>query len=250
MLTKWANQKHHRLEQMVLQNADKVTAISWHMAGDFSRLHEREYRVITNGFDPADFPGLKGELNNTFELTHIGSLNKDRNPEALWQVLAEICSENPSFSDDLHLRFIGKCDLALYASLEKFGLMGKTQKIEYLPHDDVVQEACKSQVLLLFLNDAPNVMGIVPGKMFEYLASRRPIFCIGPANSDGERVLTESRAGVTCGFHDHDAQKREILRLYDLFKSGKLGSQDSDIEKFSRVALTKSIAAVLDEIAG
>ena len=247
-LTKQADKKHHRLEKKVLSTADRVTIVSWNWALDLNWLFPRHYDVITNGFDPDDFSLSDQKVAKTFELTHIGSLNKDRNPEFLWEVLAEICSENAGFSDDLRLRFIGKCDVSLFQCLEKYGLSSRTQKIEYMPHEEVLDEAAGSQVLLLLLNNTPNVMGIVPGKIFEYLATRRPVFCIGRTGGDSARIIREAQAGITCDFDDKTSMKTALLDLYDRYKQGSLQNSEGEIDSFSRKGLTEKISSLLNEL--
>jgi len=247
-LTNQADKKHHCLEKEVLSNADRVTIVSWNWALDFNQLFPRHYDVITNGYDPDDFIIPDQKVAKTFELTHIGSLNKDRNPELLWKVLAEICSENASFRDDLKLRFIGKCDVSLFQYLEKDQLLSRTEKVEYMPHDEVLKESAGSQVLLLLLNNAPNVMGIVPGKLFEYLATRRPVFCVGPTDGDSARIIREARAGITCNFDDKTSMKNALLELYGRYKQGSLQNQEGEIDSFSRKALTEKISSLLNEL--
>jgi glycosyltransferase involved in cell wall biosynthesis len=249
-LTKQANNKHHRLERTVLSGADRVTIVSWNWALDFNRLFPRKYDVITNGFDSDDFRISDRKVSTTFELTHIGSLNQDRNPELLWEVLAEICSENESFSSDLRLRFIGKCDISLFQTLEKYRLLSRTEKTEYMPHDEVLKESAGSQVLLLLLNNTPNVMGIVPGKIFEYLATRRPIFCIGPNDGDSARIIREAKAGITSDFNDKTSIRNALLELYSRYKQGLLMDQTGEIDPFSRKGLTGKISSILNELSG
>jgi glycosyltransferase involved in cell wall biosynthesis len=247
-LTKKADKKHHLQEKEVLSKADRVTIVSWNWALDLNLLHPRHYDVITNGFDPDDFIIPDQEISKTFELTHIGSLNKDRNPEFLWEVLAGICAENSSFSNDLRLRFIGKCDVSLFQCLEKYQLLSRTENIGYMPHDEVLKESAGSQVLLLLLNNTPNVLGIVPGKIFEYLATRRPVLCIGPTDGDSARIIREANAGMTCNFEDKTSMKNALLELYGQYKMGSLQNQDGDIDSFSRKGLTGKISSLLNEM--
>ena len=247
-LTKHADKKHHRLEKAVLSNADRVTIVSWNWALDFTRLFQRNYVVITNGFDPDDFNFPNRKFAKTFDLTHIGSLNKDRNPWLLWEVLSELCSENAGFMDDLRLRFIGKCDVSLLQCLEKYHLLSRTEMIEYMPHEEALKESAGSQVLLLLLNNTPNVMGIVPGKIFEYLATRRPVFCIGPTDGDSARIIRDAKAGMTCDFDDKTSMRNTLLELYGRYKHASLQNQHGDIDSFSRKDLTGKISLLLNEL--
>jgi glycosyltransferase involved in cell wall biosynthesis len=222
--------------------------VSWNWALDLNKLFPRRYDVITNGFDPDDFHFAGKKVSGKFELTHIGSLNKDRNPELLWEVLAGLCSENEGFREDLRLRFIGKCDMALSRDLEKYGLSSIAEKIDYMPHAEVLKESAGSQVLLLLLNNTPNVMGIVPGKIFEYLATRRPVFCIGRTGGDSARIIREAQAGITCDFDDKILMKTALLDLYDRYKQGSLQNSEGEIDSFSRKALTEKISFLLNEL--
>jgi hypothetical protein len=90
------------------------------------------------------------------------------------------------------------------------------------------------------------VLGIVPGKIFEYLATRRPILCIGPTNGDSSRIIREAKAGITCNFDDKTAVKNNLLELYARYKKGTLLNREGEIDSFSRKKLTGKISSLLD----
>jgi glycosyltransferase involved in cell wall biosynthesis len=117
-----------------------------------------------------------------------------------------------------------------------------------MPHEEVLKESAGSQVLLLLLNNTPNVMGIVPGKIFEYLATRRPVFCIGPTGGDSARIIREAQAGMTCDFDDKTSMKNALLELYGRYKQGSLQNQEGEIDSFSRKGLTEKISSLLNEL--
>ncbi len=195
MLTRWSDKKHRKQEKKVLRNADKVVTVSQNWARDFIKIVDRPVEVITNGFDPEDFVGLQIKPQQNFELVHLGSMNKDRNPDVLWQALAEFCSENKDFKQQLKILLIGQTDHTVVESIRKYGLDHQTEKISYLPHKEAMERAANAAVLLLPLNNTPNVDGIIPGKLFEYLALHRPILCIGPENGDSARIILDCKAG-------------------------------------------------------
>ena len=247
-LTKFADNKHKRLEKSVLEKADIVTTVSKNWSKDLEALYPRKIEVVTNGFDPADFDQNNGKLDSKFTLTHVGSLNKDRNPNFLWATLKEICNENKAFESDLEIKFIGKTDIAVFEQLEKEGLTEKAKKAEYMPHREVIAEASKSQVLMLLINNTPNVAGIIPGKIFEYLASFRPILCIAPHDGDSATIIRDSGAGVVVDFNDSVNLKATILNFYSKYQKGNLNVSTGSINQFSRRTLTGSIAGLLNSI--
>ena len=248
-LTKFADNKHKKLEKSVLQNANRVVTVSSHWANDLNSLCNRQIDVITNGFDAEDFQLLKSEtLLQGFLFHHIGALNKDRNPHVLWQVLGELCQQDPIFKTELKLKFTGKTDAAVFESLKLNGILDNAERTDYMAHSEVVKLLLKSPVLLLPLNDTPNVLGIVPGKLFEYLAAKRPIFAIGNLSGDSAKIIKETNAGSMVDFKDVLGTKQAVLDLYEKYKANQLFINSSAIDKYSRENCAKDYANLLNDI--
>ena len=249
-LTGWADRKHRRLEQSVMRESDKLVTVSWSWAEEFRELGADPVHVITNGFDHADFEFEPGEPDADFSFNHIGYLNADRNPPQLWEAFGELCKEIPGLKEKLKLRFIGKTDFVVFDALEKLGLADCAERIDYLPHNEVVKTLTRAQVLLLLINNTPNVMGVIPGKIFEYLAARRPILGVGLPEGDAARILRESGVGKMVGFEAKEEMKRQILALYKQYKRGELNVAEADIDRFPRRSATGQMAGLLDELVG
>jgi len=238
-LTKWADKKHHKLELKVLTTADHVVTVSLGCAADIERIAHRKIEVINNGFDPTDYNFELPKLDETFTVSHFGAFNKDRNPSALWIAMNELSQADPEFKRLLRIKLIGQTDQSVIADIEKNNLQENLMVQEHLPHHDGLIELSKSQVLLLPLNDAPNVKGILPGKMYEYMALRRPILALGPTDADYAAILRETNAGIPLGFNDIAGIKKTLQEYFRLFKDQKLVVQSGAYEKYSR----KSLAA-------
>jgi len=250
-LTASADRKHHRLEKEVLEKATAVTVISETMAGDFSRLHERDYEVITNGFDWDDTTGSEDNIpDSNFSIAHIGTLVHTRNPITLWKALQELLLTEPALSRDLEIKLVGKVDISVMESLDQFGLTSYIRRIDYLPHDQVVRCQQQSQVLLLIINNTPNAKMILTGKFFEYLAARRPILCLGPGDGDAAAILAKTNAGLLANWGDVATMRDHLLTFYRQYQNGTLGSESGEIEKYSRKVLTGKLSELLDKITG
>ena len=245
MLTKRADTKHRKLEKEVLENADKVATVSWNWAKDFEKIYKRDYDVITNGYDEDDFPKDEAVLDKKFSIVHIGAMNSDRNPHLFWEALKELLKENSSLKNDLHIRLIGKNDISVIRSIEENELNNYTEINSYLPHDEVLRTICTSRVLLLPLNDTPNTLGIIPGKLFEYLASKRPVFAIGKITGDAARIIQETNSGVICDFKDKEMMKEKLLNLYEKFKSNNSFVHSENIITYSRKNKTADLCNLL-----
>ena len=249
-LSRRADRKHRKLEQSVLKSADQVVTVSWHWADDFKELGAPGIQVITNGFDEDDFKVDASPDPNEFSIAHIGSLNKDRNPPVLWEALKELCEEVDGFREKLVIRLVGNTDISVRGELDRLGIMDRADFKDYMPHKEVLKMQKESQVLLLLMNDTPNVLGVVPGKLFEYMASGRPLLAIGPKNGDSARIITESKAGKVCGFKEKEAMKDAIRGMFAAYQAGKLSVDSEDITKYSRRSVTGNMAEVLYRITG
>ena len=249
-LTKWADRKQHRLEREVLTKADKVVTVSWNWARGLGRLGNRNVRVIQNGYDwDCDPNEKKKTLSDEFSLTHLGIIGSARNAPVLWQALQELKNEIDGFNKTLKIKLVGQIDQSVIENLNSCGLMENTDLIAHVPHNEVklIQES--SQVLLLLVNNAPNAKGILTGKLYEYLASSRPILAIGPEDGDAARLLNETKAGIAVGFEDKEKMKKVINELYQKYLENNLPSNSSGkFEKYSRKALAGEYGRLLDKI--
>lgn len=249
MLSRFADRRHHSMEQQVIMHADRLVTVSRNWEEDFKRLGAKRTEVVTNGFDPADFPKTEAKKPEWFTLTHTGSLNRDRNPETLWKVLGKLSADDILFSEKLRIRFIGKTDISVFDSLKKYGLLEKTEKSDYLPHVEAIRLSGKSAVLLLLINNTPNALGIIPGKVFEYLASRRPVLCIGPEEGDSAQIIRKANAGCVTGFTDEQKLEECIKNMFNEYLDPEnTGIVSGDIEAYSRKSLTGEIVRILNEI--
>tara|TARA_B100000809_G_scaffold72104_1_gene69794 strand:- start:9733 stop:11034 length:1302 start_codon:yes stop_codon:yes gene_type:complete len=248
-LTKWGDRKHKKMELQVLKKANQLVTVSWSWAKDFHRISGRMPMVITNGFDPADFTNLTDVvMDDQFTITHAGSLNEDRNPYSLWPVLKELCEEEEGFRADLQIKFIGQVALKSVEAIDKNDLNSNFNMIDHLPHEKVIKEIIKSQVLLLPLNDTPNIDGVVPGKLYEYIGAQRPILCIGKSDGDAAKILNETEAGIVCDFNDTTSLKKVVKEYYLHYKNNSLTVKSKNYEKYSRRLLAGQIAEELNKI--
>jgi len=249
MLTNWADKKHKKFERLVLDSANQIVTVTWSWAEDFYKISGRLPIVITNGYDPEDFLDAgKLKLDNKFTITHTGSLNDDRNPALLWEVLGKLIQDNADIKNDLEIKFIGQVDDTVFGSISENGLKNNLIKLGNINHSEVIKYQIKSQILLLPLNDTPNINGIVPGKLYEYLGAQRPILCIGKIDGDAAKIISDTNAGKVIGFKDATKMGKIILQFYHLYKAKKLYVKSKNYQKYSRKILAGQIAEELNKM--
>lgn len=244
-----AKRHHRKLETEVLGKADMVTVVGDHMKEEFSAKVAREYPVISNGFDEDDFKSIdRIQEDKKFSIAHFGTIYPLANPLKLWKVLADMANADPVFRDNLEIKLVGKADHTVMTGIAEAGLENYVRVIGYLPHNEVVVEMQKSQVLLLLVNRTPQAVGILTGKLFEYLAAKRPIMCLGPINGDAATLISNTDAGLTADYDDEAGMRSIIDTYFNQFRKNNLVCESRDIVQFSRRNLTRRMAAVLDRL--
>ena len=155
------------------------------------------------------------------------------------------------FSEDLKISIIGQIDNSAIKCIQENGLSKHVIIAPYIPHDQVEQTQKNSTILLLLLlpDSEIRAKGLLTGKMYEYMASRRPILCIGPENGDAARILKETHAGVAVGFENKEKMREVIKDLYQKYlENGLPSNKNMGIEKYSRKALAGEYGKLLDRI--
>ncbi len=245
-LTKWADKKHHKLEREVLSQADHVVTVGKTCASDLAAIGNRKVVAINNGYDPLDYNFEKKKLDKTFTISHFGAFNRDRNPASLWLALSELAKNNHEFGKLIRIQLIGQTDESIINDIKKNNLFENLVLIEHLPHKEGLEKLSSSQVLLLPINDAPNALGILPGKMYEYMALQRPILAIGPTGADFARIISETNSGVAHNFDDVEGIKSTLENYFNRFLAGELKAESNSYEKYSRKNLAKNFVELID----
>ncbi len=245
-LSKKSEAKHKALEKQVLNAADRVVVTSWNTQKEFSAITSKPIDVITNGYDTKEV--IHRIPDSKFSIVHVGSLLSNRNPQVLWNVLAELVSENEAFKNALQIKLVGVVGEEIRESITNQGLMMFTEIPGYVSHTEALQLQHNAQVLLLVEMDREETKAIIPGKLFEYLRAERPILALGPNGSDIKKVLDETGTGHYFGYQDAQDLKQELLQCFDDYEHSTLTGGSQGIEKYSRRELTQKMAALIKAI--
>jgi len=240
-----ANAIHKHLERSVVKSADEVIVVSEGMKQEFEQIRPK-VQIITNGYDTETIENEPIIPDKKFSISYIGLLTERQNPTQLWRILSELCDEIPDFKANLEIKLTGKIDRSAIESIEKHNLKPNLLHSNYIPHSEAVKQQRQSQILLLLMLNQPNTGSILTGKLFEYLAAKRPILGIGSPAGDAAKLLSETNAGVMIDFENNIELKKQLKIYYELYKSGNLEVNSASIEKYSRRELTAQLAEILE----
>ncbi|MDI5888022.1 glycosyltransferase family 4 protein [Flavobacterium yafengii] len=242
-LSRFAAKKHKALEHQVLNTADTVIVTSKTTKTEFQAITTKPIVVITNGYDTEEVG--KQTLDSKFSLAHIGSFLSERNPLVLWESLVELLHEIPDFKSYLEVKLIGAVSQEVLETITQFGLNSYLNNLGYVSHAEAIAHQRKSQVLLLIEIDSEDTKSIIPGKLFEYMVSNRPIVAIGPNGSDFAEIITETNTGVFFDYSEKMKLKSVILDFYNQFLEGKLQANGVGLQRYSRKNLTKELVQLI-----
>lgn len=243
-----------RLERKVVLAADRVTTVNRVIAQDLTHRYPQaagKIVVIPNGYDPQDFDGLNrtGKNCEKFRVVHTGALwlsRKGTSIAGLLQALKILDSNRHPIAKVLEIVMIGNLT---HSEIENIGQSGVKRFFSLqkpVPYRQALQHQMDADVLLLITS--PHDVGVSTTKLYEYLATGRPILALAGQSAAGE-LVKEMEAGLVVD-PDDPAQIQEALQnLYEQWQRGQLQTKiNPKVQQFSRRELAGKLAALFDEL--
>lgn len=243
-LTEKSSKKHLELEKLVLKSADCVIATSFSDGENFRNSGAKRVEVITNGFEESDFR-IGKFISNKFKITYSGGLEFARNPLVVWEALKELIQENQEFKSDFELEFYGNLSQDVENSILENGLENHLIKKGYVSHKDAIQGIKNADLLLITNFPDEKSKGIIPGKLFEYMATGNPILAIGPKDGDVAKILKETQSGSYFTHFQKEEVKSFILEEFKKWKTEDIRLATPRIDPYSRKNLTQKLVQII-----
>jgi len=238
-----------KLERETLSYADALTTVTKLFKEQLSEIHdEKKIFVIPNGFDP-DLVNPGESLTNKLSITYTGNLYMGkRDPSILFKALNELNLEQKIDLNLFELNFYGRKERWLNYVVEKYDLQDIVKLHGQISREHVIKKQRESQLLLLLSWNNPKEFSTVPGKVFEYLAARRPILSYGVPLGCIKELIEKTSSGSHLS--NLSGIKSFVLDNYLEFTSkGKIeytGNLDV-INKYNHFNMAKKFAYILDK---
>jgi len=243
--TRWAQRVDAAFEHSVLTEASGVTTVSPSWADLFAGKAENRYAVVENGFDAAAFRNVDPSPSEDFVIAHVGKLYASRNPVAVWEALAALREDGRI--PRLRVQLTGTVDPAVRRSIQQYGLSSIVDIEDFVPHHEALRRMAQSTLLLLMIESFAQADGMITSKLYEYLASGRPVLGVGPANGDANALLREHDAGEIVAWNDSARAKEGLAAHYAAWEAGdpRSGAAWEDIQQHNRVHQAERLAREL-----
>lgn len=239
-----------RLEKKTLGLADALTTVSGPLNEALSGRYPDKYTsTITNGFDPEETnPGVP--LSKGFTITYTGQLYRGRqDPEPLLKALSELIHDGVVERGDVSIDFYGKYESWLEEDVTRYKLGDVVTLHGPVSREVAIRKQWESQILLLLTWNDPAEQGVYTGKVFDYLAARRPILSLGLSGGVVTRLIDDTNAGVHVSTEEEI--KSYLLAAYKEFKKNgavHYSGNQSEIDKYSHYEMARKFAEVLNAI--
>ncbi len=243
---------HRGLEKWVLRAADGVVANTAAMARYFREKGVPAGRALTlpNGFDPADFgePLAKADSGD-FVVVHNGSFRGGRRARPLLEGFALARERDGDFAARAKLYMLGINRADDVRAAEDLGLRGAAFAVGYVRHGDALR-ACLGADLLALAMAAEEGPALVPGKLYEYLGTGRPILAAVPPGEVRDVLARATRGAVVVPPDDAEAIAEGLAEAFGAWRGGgiKYETETTVVSTYNRRTQLETLASFIENI--
>lgn len=243
-----SKQKDKQLEDRVLANATAVITATEGLSLELSDRSRNTY-TLHNGYDEEDFLDINLKPSEHFSLSYIGNLKANQDLPMLWKAIAEL-ARSEVFRSRFKLEITGNIHENIRHNIKKAGIDSLVRISAFVPHKEAVTRMISAHMLLLPVPQSSNNKIILTGKLFEYLATRRPILAVGPPEGNAGKVLRNCEKDAMIDYDDQGAMQEQLEKYFNRYlKDPAPVITGSDVYlQFSRRGTTEKLAGILDEI--
>lgn len=230
------------IEAKVIKSANKITCVNERIVDSLKKRHKREMEIIPTGYDSEDFKN-KEELKEKFTITYTGAFTEQRSPEFFLTAVKRLIDSGKIKKEEIEVNLIG---FSLY-SYKKFGIPGVVNFIPYLSHKESLK-ALKSSTVLWLLVDEREDKFMTTGKVYEYLATGRPILATIP-EGDCADLIRATKSGIIVPPKNIKRIAESVCNLYRNFKNKELvENHQLFLSEFDHKNLSQHISQIFTEV--
>ena len=256
-LPRWRQSLDRFLERRVIRTVNAVVAVSEEKIIYLKELHahsQTRWAAISNGYDPEEFEGIvRNSPTNpdSITFTFTGRLFKNRRGYAFAEALGEISKEDPVLASKVRVRFLGGVAPEIRQRYDEitrgYGIEAQFEFAGDLPHAESKQAQVDTDYLLLIVDTGATSDGVIPGKLFEYVAAKRPIFALCDPGATA-KIIEMGRIGTVVPAEDVSACKAALRTVLDAPVPENLDTNQTYLAQFERRKLAGQLADLFDQV--
>src|SRR5262249_54858435 len=245
-----ARRRATEIERATVESADLVVAVAAtslkEIRGRYPELPDSKFLCIGNGFDPEAFvdfhprPSSDGKL----VITHVGTAYKTSSPQFYLDAVDGLPEQVRAA---IETRFIGRITDAEQRQFA--GRKSDVKLLGFMPQSEALRAMEDTDCLLVTMTNDISL----PGKLYEYVAARKPIIALSPKGGEVDRFIHETGAGWCVDYSDRSGMQALLTRLcQQKTESGhcdKRIADDKTVERFARPRLVSDYAEAMASLA-
>jgi len=246
----WRRHLDRALERRTFRSAAALVTVSQPLAGNLRTLHPKAaVHSIINGFDPNELR-VNEELAPRFTLTHTGTFYQGRrDPTTLFEAVANLVSDGRIPREQLCIRLFARHEPWVAHLAEAHGISDIVELLPWGSRKLAVKAQHRSHGLLLLHWGGRAERGVYTGKVFEYLAARRPILMIGGGDGVLKDLLEETGAGVYVNDrHGLESTLHGWWRQYQRTGAVAWQGREEVVDRYSHIRMAGEFAEVLNNV--
>jgi glycosyltransferase involved in cell wall biosynthesis len=244
------------LSRKVFASASFIIANTEFQKESYKRDYPKVKRIeaIYNGFDAEDLKRAREKeerwLDEKLHLCHSGYFYPGT-AFPLFEALKYFFEENPELREKIQIDLVGLLEKEYQDYIIQNQLEGAIKSWGYVDHQSALNFILKSQVLIYLIGADKRIWreGEVAGKLFEYLASGKPILAFAPRDGESENIIVQAKSGWVTDLNDAKKIKEKLKEIYQLFLQDKLRVEQNKlyIEGFERKNLTHKLSQAFED---
>lgn len=244
------------LEKHYMCHADVIISVSEPKTMFLQQLHiqsKAKWETITNGYDSEIFEPLLArprQKNEYINFVYTGRLFKNRKGYAFAEALGQLCQENPELKNRVRIHILGGVSPEIKSRYDDLLTQYDIKAMYNFTGDISYQKAMEAQVnadyLLLIVDTGATSDGVIPGKLFEYIASRRPIFALTDPGATQE-IIEKAQAGVVVPAESIEQCKLKLQEVLQNSPPENFNVNDEYLKQFDRKILSSRLASLFDQ---
>ena len=254
----WRKRLELRMERRLLRSADVIVTVSEPKTAYMQHLHQgikARWETLTNGYD-LELYGNRIRTrpfdSGTIEFVYTGRLFKNRRGYAFAEALGRVARRRPELAERVRVRVLGEVDAKIRKRYDTILADHRIGHLYQFAGDVSYEQAMSAQVncdyLLLIVDTGETSDGVIPGKLFEYVAARRPIFALCDPGAT-QKIIENSGLGKAVPAESVDACERLLEEWLQQPVPRVLAANDNYLLQFDRKSIAKRLASILDDVA-
>lgn len=246
--TPFHKRRNVKLEKKVIKDANVIITTNRRVKeliiSRYGNIAYNDIKIFPHGYDSEDFENAatkKLPLTNKMRVTYSGSFYT-RDPKFYFKAIKKFLTTHPELKDKVEFCFLGLFTKEHLSIAKSYNILDSLNLPGYLNHFECVKYILASDVLFLLISRGKNEDAAMPGKVGEYIGSKKNIIACIPEGVT-KKILESYNAIKFVTEENPDKIAEAIYEYYLLFEQNNLPvASDEMIRQYDRKLLTTELA--------